>query len=502
MRIGYLLLFILLVYGKLPNKWAYNYPTNRYYQLDKGTCWAFGIIGMLEHSYRENGIKKGFLKEDEFVRLNVQSFGILMVDACKKYPSVCNTPGDDVIFGSTEGGEINWFYSFPFLYDKILPSAVCPYTATVDTQFECNGMDEALKTNPIKFNITEMLTTYNEEQTKELLLKVKIPIGFGALIHDAKYYLPCTEEYKNFCDESVYNVIECPENMKYLAEKCAYIVMPMYSTDGEFNYHNEIEPEGGHAMVTIGYNDEYVTHEGCKGGFILKNSWNDTVYGPSIANTARGVRGSHSVKYFMNQLTAEEERKVCPNAQDPMNWYVCDDACVTNEELHKTIVNELYQAYKLQCVNPEEHFCETGYDYYLTELKADSKSPMNHYYIATFTKYDSTGKKVDTITLPSLPTSIIGMIFTPVEEQLIKLHDSEEFCGHYMFPYCILNKHLPFWGGYVGSHFEIEWDDRSYLINKDKYPEFDYKFIEESTFHQNLNLVDQKAGVPFLNERI
>lgn len=82
------------------------------------------------------------------------------------------------------------------------------------------------------------------------------------------------------------------------------------------------------------------------------------------------------------------------------------------------------------------------------------------------------------------------------------MHDSEDFCGYYFFPYCILDKHLPFWGGYVGTHFDTTWDDSSYLVNKANYPQYDYKFVEESTIHQNLELLKQKAGVPFLNERV
>ena len=497
-----ILLFIALVHAtEIPRKWAYEHPTNRYYQLDKGTCWAFGIIGMLEHSYRDNGLKKGFLKEDEFVRLNPQSFAIQMVEACAKYPSVCSTPGDNVIMGSTEGGEINWFYSFPFLYDKILPSAVCPYTQTTETQFVCDGREEAEKTNPIRFNISEMLSAYTERQTKEMMMKVKIPVGFGSLIHDAVYYFPCTEEYKNLCNKDVYEIIECPENLKYLSEECAKIIMPMYTPDGEYNIHNEISPAGGHAMVTVGFNDEFVTHEGCKGGFILKNSWNNTYYGPSIVGTSRAVRGSHSVKYFMNDLTIEEERKVCPNAQDPLNWYVCDENCVKNTQLHDVIVKELYQPYELECMNPSEGFCESGYKYYLEEMKADAKKPMNHYYIAKFGKYQN-GVRVGEVALPSLPVQLIGMIFQPIHEQLVALKDSEDWCGHYFFPYCIMEAHLPWWGGYVGNHFEIQWDDSSYLANKDKYPQFDYSWLEKSTFHQDLDLINQKAGVPFLNERV
>ena len=136
------------------------------------------------------------------------------------------------------------------------------------------------------------------------------------------------------------------------------------------------------------------------------------------------------------------------------------------------------------------------------KIKAyDAKKPMNHYYIAKFGKYQN-GVRVGEVALPSLPVQLIGMIFQPIHEQLVALKDSEDWCGHYFFPYCIMEAHLPWWGGYVGNHFEIQWDDSSYLANKDKYPQFDYSWLEKSTFHQDLDLINQKAGVPFLNERV
>ena len=279
--------------------------------------------------------------------------------------------------------------------------------------------------------------------------------------------------------------------------------MPMNSPDGEFNMEGEVEPEGGHAMVTIGYNDEFVTHEGFKGGFILKNSWNDTVYGPSIGRSARGVRGSHSVKYYLQELTNEEERAICPNAQNPLNWYVCDDDCVKNDRLHQTILEELHQPYMLQCFNDSVKLCESGFNYYLKELVPDSEKPTNHYYKLTVNKYLDEEFK-ETLTFPSLPLRIIGMIFTPTDDQFRKLPDSEEFCGHFFFPYSVLDAHFRWWGGYVGSAFDVKWDDRSYLVNANKYKDLNlnYSYIESSTFTQDLSKVDMNACVPFLNKRI
>ena len=39
-------------------------------------------MGVLEASYRANGIKKGFLKEDEYVTFSEQAFSLGVVDYC------------------------------------------------------------------------------------------------------------------------------------------------------------------------------------------------------------------------------------------------------------------------------------------------------------------------------------------------------------------------------------------------------------------------------------
>lgn len=56
----------------LPSKFAVNYVTPRQDQAHRGTCWDFATIGFLEQTYRENGVKNGWLAEDEYVAFSEQ----------------------------------------------------------------------------------------------------------------------------------------------------------------------------------------------------------------------------------------------------------------------------------------------------------------------------------------------------------------------------------------------------------------------------------------------
>lgn len=56
-------------------------------------------------------------------------------------------------------------------------------------------------------------------------------------------------------------------------------------------------------QLLVGYNDAFQTREGFTGGLIVKNSWSD---GPT--------QGSHSLAYWMQEVSDWEERTVCPNS--------------------------------------------------------------------------------------------------------------------------------------------------------------------------------------------
>eukprot|EP00727_Mastigamoeba_balamuthi_P003942 m51a1_g13545 putative papain family cysteine protease domain containing protein (139) ;mRNA; f:982-1764 len=42
-------------------------------QMSRGTCWIFSTMGLIESSYRKNGIEKGFLRDDEYVSFSEQA---------------------------------------------------------------------------------------------------------------------------------------------------------------------------------------------------------------------------------------------------------------------------------------------------------------------------------------------------------------------------------------------------------------------------------------------
>lgn len=80
--------------SEIPVKARIPHGNPRYYQMERGTCWDFALIGTIEDDYRQHGISEGFLDADEYVRFSTQVLGIRMVEHCNEHPDVCNTPGD------------------------------------------------------------------------------------------------------------------------------------------------------------------------------------------------------------------------------------------------------------------------------------------------------------------------------------------------------------------------------------------------------------------------
>eukprot|EP01105_Mastigella_eilhardi_P013716 TRINITY_DN3123_c0_g1_i1.p1 TRINITY_DN3123_c0_g1~~TRINITY_DN3123_c0_g1_i1.p1 ORF type:complete len:538 (-),score=171.18 TRINITY_DN3123_c0_g1_i1:375-1988(-) len=409
-----------------PSKWAASYLLPRYYQRDRGTCWDFATIGVLEQSYRENGVAKGYLTADQYVRFSEQAYGIATVRECAKHPEVCDVPGDFAIDNSTEGGEIDWIYSLTALYSQVLPLAVCPYTPDGD-DMDCPAMDAALKTNPIKFDLKNIESAYSVEDSKAMMLKYQKPLGWSSYMHVVNYYFPCTEGYwskQAACDED--HRVRCPTNGYYNSDYCAIAVGAMYNMDGEFYMHDNIVTEGGHAMNAVGFNDHFTTSAGFKGGFIIKNSWEDRVYGTSPAG--RGARGSHSVQYWMQEISDWEERTICPNPFNPEHWLSCVQQSAgptggrrgiipqirgTTYDISETcldstfmthLVNVTYQPTEFKCI--DSNFCSTDskYRYFLVESAWNANNDL---WSACMLRYDTkTAEQLEICTPFNNPSAV------------------------------------------------------------------------------------------------
>ncbi|KAL7722928.1 Papain family cysteine protease domain containing protein [Entamoeba marina] len=473
------------------------HSTPNYYQMERGTCWAFALIGFLEDNYRQNGIQKGFLKESEYLRLSEQVLGIRMVEHCEQHPDVCNTPGDDLLRNSTSGGEINWFWSFPGLYNEMLPYSVCPYSPGDDNEFVCDGLDEATQSNPIRFNVTKMNVAMTVNDAKKLFIeKGKRALAWTSLIHDSFEYFPCSS-YSDLCNSEKYPIISCPAS--YDETDCVRITIPMHTPDGEFDRMNEMMMAGGHGMVVVGYNDEFVTKAGFKGGFILKNSWEDTIYGTYPGETSRNARGSHSIEYYMGEVSSEDEKYICPNPQDPLSWTTCGIGCYDHPQIQQELLNVTRTPNEFQCV--DEMICSKDevYRYFLSDFGPAARQPDGRYFDFCMTRVNTLDDSTVELCYNALPLQVIALYFTPIDSQLKVLIKNEDYCGHYFFPYELLEQQISYFGGFNCIYYDIDWEDSSY--EKKANDKYDYTFVHKSTGEQIFSEIEFMASCPYINKR-
>jgi len=500
----------------LPYRYSTKYQTPRYYQEDRGTCWDFATIGILEQSYRQNGIEKGYLKEEEYVRLNEQAYGLSMIEACKNHADVCDVVGDFVFHNSTEGGEVWWLYNLKELYDKVLPSSVCPYTDP-DHEHDCPGMQEALAKNPIKFDIKSMTSAYNIMETKRLMVEKDRPLAWSSEMHNTVYFFPCNDPYwKGRVECSSRLAVQCPTDRYYGSQTCARVLSSMFNMDGEFFMHGQTIGEGGHAMNVVGYNDQFTTKQGQTGGFIIRNSWHDLTYGTSP--NGRGGRGSHSMAYWMQNISAWDEKAICPGPLNPENWISCveqeagphrrlrqnaplklgeeydiKDTCL-NDKFMDNLFSVSLQPTEFECIDNTVCATDDKYRYFLISLEHSVEQDLAK---VCMLRYDTTNEQQDTYCTPFHIPAQIAYWFRPIQSQLDVLKDDEDLCGFWFWPYEMLNKQVGMYNNYYSTYFEIEWDDQSYLANAASHPDLDYSFIQSSTGKQDIHKIDFETPSPF-----
>ena len=345
-------------------------------QRARGTCWMFAAVAMLEFSYRQQGISRGWLRPSQYLKMSEQAFGVAVLDACWSDPDMCLYDGDEIHTGkSTQGGEYTLLYHLRTLSNSsALPWSVCPYMQEPGHDHACAGLHAAQASSPLRFHVRSMATHYERLAMKTALRRGRL-LALSMPLANVLHLLPCTAATRDTlgCDpsEAGGRCHACPSQRAYAGADCCIIAEREMSTmAGEF-YYLPILPlrkEGGHAVNVVGFNDMFLTEAGFQGGWIIKNSWWDGLPpGPGWTH----ARGSHTLGYWLQRHSDADERSVCPNSHSPRSWYQCDDLYSCRSRLTARYAASIHKVLHLECTDASPFAtgaCKKGARYFLKRI--------------------------------------------------------------------------------------------------------------------------------------
>ncbi|ELP93579.1 hypothetical protein EIN_062740 [Entamoeba invadens IP1] len=531
-------------------------------QASRGSCWIFSTIGMVESSYRKYGVEAGFLNENEYVQFSEQAYGKLIYDYCQDHKEIpiCDYGGMGI--NQTSDGSVEFIY---YLGDEakklILPHSVCEYyTQRGDGEFHCNdeNLAEIIATNPIDFKIKDIKTMYSINEIKKTMFEHQGPISYGLATVQKSYYFECNE-YNPDVNTSVCTTCEFPcyqaASGLYVQDTtgekcCTRIGLASYSNDAVFDLHGEVMGSGGHAMVIVGWNDEFrvdrdqstyvkTKEEGInrqddgnqyynpvKGGFIIKNSW--------------GLVG-HSIQYWMQSISEANEALICPLTLSIKNWSPVDAECLkTNLKFSECGFGKvryvgrqkkkILGGVKLSCSRSSNKetdvkkmtllgFPECGEDNAndyvyalvgkLVEDDEEGTSTVNLvseipegsdtqrlYSIvrAKLGEDQDTVSDVEVLQTTQTTLQMLEKVFKPFAEFNV---DNSDSCGYYFQPYSTIRflvSDYKAWGyeSYAFSYLDIQWENSSYLFGNENNQ--NYQWIKNSTVKYAFPVFDGPFG--------
>ncbi|ETW02299.1 hypothetical protein H310_05847 [Aphanomyces invadans] len=502
----------------LPPKFAVSHVTPRKDQSMRGTCWDFATIGVLEQSYRAEAIRKGYLSENQYVSFSEQAYGVEVMEMCagpdnSPQQVACRVAGDSMWKNSTEGGEVAELYYLQYgLKASVFPHAICPYYKDNNgSDSICPGLTRRHADNPISFTVHSMETWYEDLTIKHELFRQKKAMALSTPVTYVTHYYPCLSRFSHdsdpHCSEDQCTL--CPPDMA--ATTCCIPLKGGRSRnmEGEFFHHRGMTIEGGHAMLLVGYNDAFLTRDGFTGGLIVKNSWLD---GPT--------QGSHSLAYWMQELSDWEERVVCPNSYNPFNWYQCGNnaapvvtphngtapstahfnrtkafdegvgACLSAES--RIYANVNVQPLHLECIDATACSREPNTTYFVRNT-TDWGDRMT---VMCVWEYNPRLESSRDFCLKPMLEVDIARTLRPVAHE-VRPNDPDR-CGFYFMPYATIRQYIAQFQGFYVNSFDIEWATQSFGANRHKYPHLNYTLLDLSTHHQNHNKFDG----PFPHARV
>lgn len=479
-------------------------------QWGRGTCWCWSMLYILETQYREQGIKQGFLKENEYVKFSIQAFAATVGNYCRAHPTEKVCGYGKFLKGSTNDNQVE---AFPYFLEAIqglnlslMPDTVCPYVPIPSnvTDFQCDNFAEANKSNPIRFTFKGMTTVYDTRAIKQLLFEKKHPLGIGTPLGTISFTVKCSEDaYKNH-PQCVNKVYRCPDTED--EQYCARLEYQGRTKDGTFVTIDSAERQtnfGGHAMNVVGYNDNWRYNarisseksvQPAKGTLILHNSWR---------------ADGHSVEYLLGERTLENEQTSCPNHRAPENWIPATLECATEnrDDVHKCSKDILRVRGHgltdgvdvLNCTSSDKFYCDSSLQYVLKRREGDSED-VDVYELDSGLHdigFIAWSDKVapHEVRIKTLPFWALDRYFT-VAGKVVENDPNE--CGFYALPYQVVeNMRRRSWDlfdNFKSSDYEVEFAPSSYLRSPES-KAYNTKWLEESTYTQEYP--EMNGPIPF-----
>eukprot|EP00727_Mastigamoeba_balamuthi_P007652 m51a1_g3507 hypothetical protein (577) ;mRNA; r:863725-865749 len=466
-------------------------------QGNRGTCWIFSTFAALEASYRKNGYEKGYLEEDEYVPFSEQAYGIGYVNFCK---NVSNNDPHCVAGparGATRDGRSEWLYYVKQVQRYVLPDALCPYQPKEADEMVCPGLEQAVRTNPIKFEIRGVETAHTISTIKRMIYEKKVGLVWSHGSHLVTYEIPCTDNMTG-----VYGTEQCQKCLFPCAASsngcCGRLVHKGNNQQGVYMIHKTPHRSGGHGIHVVGWNDEFRIQTGLpgtsdyiQGGFILKNSY--------------GTDAGHSAGYWAAKTSIANENMICPVERSSRTWVPADEACMLQKKdpvacapgLKKLVRGQWIEgATVLQC-NPSGanakllgwDGCKKGMRYVAVmrntvgdtkvtaEIKVTAPAHSDGYVHFHLVEWNPANLTQPATVIETGATSWWGIenLLTPVT--VIGNHRQ---CGYYFYPYetfiqATMNYPITGIDTPMVMYFDIDWKDSSYVYGTRRWrPEYQW----------------------------
>eukprot|EP00808_Paulinella_micropora_P030810 g37305.t1 len=467
--------------------------------------WDFTTVGMLEQSYRTQGILFGWLTPSETVAFSEEAYAEVMARKCQTAKKFCfgvqaKISSEDSQDGNASKTNHSWGEHHLFetmllnrlLYlrgmeNSVLPFGVCVPSGPPDgppTGCDRERVQRALKQNPLLFNLISTHAFYEIDAIKRYLEKYQRPLGFSTALLQVDYFSPCQNnpsmENDPICKECQF---PCPENMGGPRKCCVRSSRANFNMEGEFYTWSVTDKVvGRHAMLLVGFNDHFQTQQGSEGGFLLKNWWRDGVPTGGLNQWDLYPTGSHSVAYFQQEISRWDELHVCPNSYNPRNWYICGNQTSPAGCQDASVVSfarAVRQPIRLRCVSAEHcNTADANVVYYALNTSASGDMLVT---LCVWEYHTNQPEQSKQLCFWAMVWDDLATILQPMPDEVVE--NDPDRCGFYFFPYRLMQN---LWTRFsFAMDWEIQWDAVSYVANSGSTNgQLDYTLIQRSSHLQ------------------